>query len=70
MAFIVELVEDFLCENISYLTRPLFLPVWPDREIIFPIFGHLLQWNYAQWPYKIPKVGSKIGQILNKPSKI
>ena len=37
-------------------------------KIIFPIFGHLLQWKYAQWPHKIPKVGSKIGQILNKPS--
>ena len=44
-------------------------PVWPDEEIMFTIFGRFLQWKYAQWPHKIPKVGSKIVQILNKPSK-
>ena len=35
----------------------------------FLLFGHLLRWKYVQWPHKIPKVGSKIGQMLNKPSK-
>ena len=39
------------------------------RKIIFPIFGHLLQRKYAKRPLKISKEGSKIGQILNKPSK-
>ena len=46
------------------------LPVWPDGEIIFPIFGHLLKRKYAQWPQRIPKVGSKIGQILKNLQKI
>ena len=23
--------------------------MWPDGEVIFPIFGHLLQWKFAQW---------------------
>ena len=43
--------------------------VWSDVIIIFPLFGHLVQWKYAQWPHKIPKVGLKIVQTLNNPSK-
>ena len=44
--------------------------MWPDRKNIFPIFGHLLQWKYATWTDKIPKVGSKIGRIQINPRKI
>ena len=33
------------------------MPVWPDGQIVFSIFGHLQQWNFAQKHPKSPKQG-------------
>ena len=35
----------------------------------FPNIWPFIIMKISQWPQKNPKVGSKIGQILNKPSK-
>ena len=34
-----------------------YLAVWPDGQIVFPIFGHLQRWNFAQKHTKSPKQG-------------
>ena len=40
--------------------------IWLNH--FFSIFGHLLQWKFAQWPTKFAKVSSKGLQMQNKPS--
>ena len=50
----------------NFCPHPFSVTRWRNY---FPIFGHLLQWKYAQWPNKIPKVCSNIGQMLYKPGK-
>ena len=52
-----------------------FLRATPNYSVTrwlhyFSKFGHLHQRKFAQWHTKFAKVGPKICQIVNKPSKI